>query len=156
MWSKPIEVRSLAPAADPRRCFVADDIAGAFEAHAGSGSVRLTQTAPGDVVVSTGSGSSELRGVVGALRVKAGSGRVVIEGQQKGTWDIDTGSGSVKIDLPDDAAFQLDADTGSGGIVIDYPLTVHGKISKKHIKGNVRGGEYLLRIETGSGGIRIE
>ncbi len=134
----------------------ANDIAGAFEAHTGSGSIRLTQVAPGDVVVTTGSGSSELHGVVGALSVKAGSGRVVVDGEQKGTWTIDTGSGSVKITLPDDAAFNLDAESSSGGIDIDHPITVHGKISRKRVRGEVRGGGDLLQIETGSGGIRIE
>ena len=136
----------------------ADDIAGAFEAHTGSGSVRLTQVAPGDVVVSTGSGSSELHGVVGALHVRAGSGRVEVDGQQTGAWDVDTGSGSVRITLPEDAAFKLDAQTGSGGITLGHPLTItiQGKVPKKHLKGDVRGGGDLLKIETGSGGIRIE
>ena len=134
----------------------ANEIAGAFEAHTGSGSVRLTQVAPGDVVVSTGSGSSELHGVVGALRVKAGSGRIEVDGQQEGVWNVDTGSGSVRIRLPEDAAFELDAQTGSGGITVDHPLTIQGKISKKHMRGDVRGGGDLLVIETGSGGIYIE
>ncbi len=133
----------------------ANGIAGAFEAHAGSGSIRLTQNAPGDVVVTTGSGSSDLRGIVGALRAKAGSGRIVVVGQQAGDWYLDTGSGSVKVSLPDDAAFELDAETGSGGIDISHPLTVQGRISKKHIRGQVRGGGEMLTIETGSGSIRI-
>ncbi len=134
----------------------ADGIAGSFEAHSGSGSIRLTQAAPGDVVVTTGSGSSELHGVVGALRVRAGSGRIVVDGQQEGTWDLDTGSGSVSVSLPENAAFELDAESGSGGISIDHPLTVQGKISKRHLRGQVRGGGDLLIIETGSGSITIE
>jgi hypothetical protein len=133
-----------------------DNIAGAFEARAGSGSIRLTQVAPGDVSVRTGSGSSELSGVVGALKVRAGSGRVEVDGRQEGPWNIDTGSGSVRVKLPADASFHLDAHTGSGGIKIDHPLTVQGKISKKDITGDVRGGGDTLTIETGSGGVRIE
>jgi hypothetical protein len=135
---------------------IADGVAGSFEAHSGSGKVRLTQVAPGDVVVTTGSGSSELRGVVGALRVRAGSGRVVVDGQQTGAWNLDTGSGSVRVSLPVDASFELDAESGSGGINIEHPLTVRGNISKRHLRGNVRGGGELLTIETGSGSIRIE
>ena len=134
----------------------ANEIAGAFEARAGSGSIRLTQVAPGDVKVQTGSGSSILEGVVGGLHVRAGSGSVEVHGRQEGTWDIDTGSGSVSVYLPDDAAFELDAHTGSGGINIDHPLTVQGKISKRHIRGNVRGGGETLVVETGSGSIRIQ
>ena len=135
---------------------IADGIAGSFEAHSGSGKVRLTQTAPGDVVVITGSGSSELHGVVGALRVKAGSGRIVVDGQQTGAWNLDTGSGSVRVSLPEGAAFELDAESSSGGINIEHPLTVQGKISKRHLRGTVRGGGELLAIDTGSGSIRIE
>lgn len=134
----------------------AEGIGGAFEAHTGSGSVLMTQAAPGDVVVTTGSGSSELHGVVGSLRVRAGSGRIEVDGQQEGAWDLDTGSGSVRIRLPADAAFDLDAESNSGGIVIDHPVTVQGKVSKRHLRGEVRGGGELLSIDTGSGEIRIE
>ncbi len=134
----------------------AERIAGEFKAKAGSGSIRMTQVAPGNVDVTTGSGSSELKGVVGSLRVKAGSGRITVDGRQEGDWNIDTGSGSVSIDLPDDAAFDLDAETGSGGINVDHPVTVQGKISKRHLRGEVRGGGNSLRVETGSGGIRIQ
>lgn len=134
----------------------ADNIAGAFKAHSGSGSVSLTQTAPGDVVVTTGSGASHLHGVVGALQVKTGSGRVVVDGQQQGDWRIHTGSGAITVDLPDHASFSLDAETGSGGIDIDHPLTVQGRISKKHIRGDVRGGGHGLYIDAGSGGIRVK
>jgi DUF4097 and DUF4098 domain-containing protein YvlB len=134
----------------------ADGVAGSFEAHSGSGSIRMTQKAPGDVVVTTGSGSSELHGVIGALSVRAGSGRIVVDGQQTGAWNLDSGSGSVRIDLPEDAAFELDAETGSGSIDVAHPLTVQGKISKRHLRGQVRGGGQLLAIETGSGSIRVE
>ncbi len=134
----------------------ADGIAGSFEAHSGSGRIRLTQAAPGDVIVTTGSGSSELHNVVGALRAKAGSGRIVVDGQQEGPWNLDTGSGSVRVSLPEDAAFELDAESGSGGIKIGHPLTMHGKISRRHVRGQVRGGGELLVIDTGSGSIRIE
>lgn len=134
----------------------ADGVAGAFDADTGSGSVYLLQTAPGDVSVSTGSGSSELIGIVGALNADSGSGRIVVEGRQEGTWRLDTSSGSVHVDLPDDAAFNLNAESSSGRIVVDHPLTVQGEVSKKHVKGEVRGGGPLLHIDTSSGGIRVE
>ena len=133
----------------------AERVAGAFEAHTGSGSITMTQVAPGDVEATTGSGSIDLQGVVGGLRAKAGSGRIVIQGSQAGDWKINTGSGSVKIDLPDDAAFRLDAESSSGGITIDHPVTVQGKISKRHLRGEVRGGGNELYIDTGSGSIKV-
>lgn len=134
----------------------AEGIAGAFDGDTGSGSIYLAQSAPGDVKVSTGSGGIELHNIDGALHADAGSGRIRVDGNQNGTWDLDTGSGSVQIDLPDDAAFQLDAESSSGSIVVDHPVTVQGKISKRHLRGEVRGGGDLLKIDTGSGGIRVD
>lgn len=134
----------------------AEGIAGEFNGKTGSGSIYLSQTAPGDVTVSTGSGSTELAGIDGALRASAGSGSITVAGQQQGDWLLGTGSGSVTVRLPDDAAFELDAESRSGGITVEHPLTVQGKISKRHIRGEVRGGGPLLKIDTGSGGIRVE
>lgn len=134
----------------------AEGVAGAFTASTGSGSIYMSQTSPGDVRVSTGSGGMELIGVVGALKASAGSGRIRVDGRQEGDWKIDAGSGSVRIGLPADAAFTLDAETGSGGIDIAHPVTVEGKISKRHLRGEVRGGGHLLKVDTGSGGIRID
>jgi DUF4097 and DUF4098 domain-containing protein YvlB len=134
----------------------AEKVAGGFNASTGSGSIYLSQTAPGDVSVSTGSGSTELTGIAGSLKAKAGSGRITVDGRQEGDWRIDSGSGSIRVSLPGDAAFVLDAESNSGGIVVDHPVTIQGKASKKHIRGDVRGGGPLLKIDTGSGGIRVE
>lgn len=134
----------------------AEQIAGEFRGSTGSGSIYLSQTAPGDVDVSTGSGSIELTGIVGALKADAGSGSITVDGAQQGDWTLDTGSGSITVQLPDDAAFYLDAESRSGGITVDHPLTVQGKISKRHVRGEVRAGGPKLRIDSGSGSIRVK
>jgi hypothetical protein len=133
----------------------ADSIAGAFEGRTGSGSIRFSQTAPGDVIVSTGSGSIKLQGVVGALRASAGSGKIVVDGQQEGDWKLNSGSGSITVKLPDDASFDLNAESNSGGVRVAEHFSVEGKITKKHIKAAVNGGGPELRIDTGSGSIRV-
>jgi putative adhesin len=133
-----------------------DGIAGAFTAETGSGSVTLEQSAPGDVVISTGSGSSHVSGVEGALRVRSGSGSVSVEGEQRGPWDLQAGSGSIEIRLPSSAAFELDAQAGSGVVDTDHPVAVQGQVQRNRLSGEVRGGGPLLRVRTGSGGIRIE
>jgi hypothetical protein len=133
----------------------ADGVAGAFKGSTGSGSIEMSQTAPGDVKVSTGSGSTSLTGVIGALRANAGSGRITVEGRMAGDWDLDTGSGSVRVTLPADAAFDIEAESNSGSIDIDHPLTVQGRISERRITGEVRGGGPRLKIDTGSGGVRV-
>jgi hypothetical protein len=134
----------------------AEQVAGEFRGSTGSGSIYLSQAAPGDVNVSTGSGGIELINVDGALEASAGSGSIRVDGRQQGDWKLGTGSGSITVRLSDDAAFYLDAESRSGGITVDHPLMVEGKISKRHIRGEVRGGGPRLKVDTGSGGIHIK
>lgn len=133
----------------------ARNVSGAFNGSAGSGSIRFSQVAPGDVTVSTGSGGIKLTGIVGALKASAGSGRIDVEGQQRGDWKLGTGSGSITVKLPNDATFNLDADSNSGGVHIAEHFSVDGKVSRKHVEGAVNGGGPLLRIDAGSGSIRV-
>jgi DUF4097 and DUF4098 domain-containing protein YvlB len=134
----------------------ATGIAGGFDARTGSGSVSFVQTAPGDVAIATGSGNVELRGVEGALHARTGSGRIAVEGRPTGTWDLEAGSGSIRLELPRDAAFELDARTGSGSLDSNHPVTVQGTLDRGRMRGTVRGGGPLLRARTGSGSVRID
>lgn len=134
----------------------AEAIAGAFDGQAGSGSIALTQVEPGDVSATTGSGSVSLRGVRGALRAHTGSGLIDVQGEQKGAWDLESGSGAIRIDLPDDAAFDLDARAGSGGVHTSRPLTIQGSIDTHHVVGRVGSGGPELHVQTGSGRVTID
>lgn len=131
-------------------------IAGAIVADTGSGDVRVEQTAPGDVDVGTGSGNVELGGVRGSLRVSTGSGDITVGGEATGAWKLDAGSGNITVRLPSGAAFDLNARTSSGRVTIDHPVTVQGSIGRGELRGKVRGGGFLLEVDTGSGDIRIE
>ena len=134
----------------------ANDIAGAFEGDSGSGHITLQQTAPGSVRVDTGSGGMELHGVRGSLEAKAGSGTIQADGNPTGAWSVHTGSGEVKLKLPSDAAFDLDAHTSSGSISIDQPHAVQGSVGRKEVRGRVGGGGVPVEVETGSGDIQIQ
>ncbi len=131
-------------------------VAGAVVASTGSGSVDLEVTAPGDIEVDTGSGGVEVRGVRGGLVVETGSGSITVDGEPVKGWNLSTGSGNIAVQLPNQAAFDLDARTSSGGIYSQHPITVQGSIGKRELRGKVRGGGVLLALSTGSGSIRIE
>lgn len=133
----------------------ATSIAGGFDAETGSGRISLEQSAPGSVRVDTGSGGMELRGVKGSLEARAGSGGIEAAGEATGPWTVHTGSGTVRLQLPSNAAFDLDARTSSGSLSVDHPVTVQGSLGKKHIQGKVRGGGVPVDVETGSGNIEI-
>jgi len=131
-------------------------IAGSVRSSSGSGSVEIQQTAPGDVQVETGSGSIQLSGVRGALRADTGSGTVTIDGVPTGDWEIKASSGDINLRLNEDVGFDLRARTSSGRIESDHPVTVTGKLSKRELRGQVRGGGPRLEVQTSSGSIRIQ
>jgi len=127
---------------------------GGFKADTGSGNVYVDQTGQGDVNAQTGSGNLELRNLHGALKAQTGSGSIKVGGTPSETWKIGTGSGSVEI-WTGNAPFTLDAETGSGGVHSDREMTTMGTEDHHHISGKVGGGGPTVRIETGSGSIRI-
>jgi hypothetical protein len=133
----------------------AEDVSGGFEGNTGSGRISLAQSAPGAVRAETGSGGMELRGVRGSLEARAGSGGISAEGQPTGGWMIHSGSGPIRVRIPNDVAFDLNARTSSGSISVDHPVTVQGQIGRKEIRGKVRGGGAPVDVQTGSGDIQI-
>lgn len=134
----------------------ASGIAGAVVATTGSGDIEVEQSAPGNVEARTGSGGVEVRGVKGTLRVSTGSGSIRVGGEPTGDWRVRTGSGSITVRLATEIGFELAAHTSSGSVYVKFPITIQGEISKREIRGKVRGGGPLLDISTASGSIRVE
>lgn len=138
----------------------ASNTTGSFNAEAGSGDIRLEARESGDVRVHTGSGNIAVRGVKGSLNLQAGSGDITVEGVQTQAWEVRTGSGDVRLHLPHDAGFELNASTGSGRLVVDHPvsMTVQGNVQREHrlVSGKVRGGGPQLVVHTGSGDVEID
>jgi hypothetical protein len=130
-------------------------IAGSFFGHTGSGGIEAEQIAGGDAEVDTGSGSITLRGVRGKLQAHTGSGTITADGEMTGDWRLRSGSGSVRLRLPQQAAFDLDAHAGSGSIHTDHPILVEGTLSRRELRGRVRGGGPVLEVSTSSGSIEI-
>jgi hypothetical protein len=132
----------------------ATGLQGGFSLQTGSGSIYAEQVGAGDVKAETGSGSIELKNLHGALRAETGSGGIKAGGSPSGPWHITTGSGSVEI-WTGNAGIMLDAESGSGGIHSDREIASEGSEKHHHLMGKIAGGGPTVRIETGSGSIRI-
>jgi len=133
----------------------ASGLAGRVALETGSGDITAEMHSAPDVKAQTGSGSIKLRGVNGGLYAETGSGDIEIEGQPGTNWKLETGSGSITLDTGGHAKFSLDATTGSGSIHSDPPITTHGSLERHHITGDINGGGPTVRVETGSGDVRI-
>lgn len=134
----------------------ADGVAGAFDAETGSGDVGLRQTASGEVRVRTGSGGVDLHGIRSMVNADTGSGDVNVEGTPGGEWRLSAGSGTIKLRIPREAGFDLDASTSSGDIELSHTVAVSGNISRHSIHGKAGNGGSLVEVRTGSGNIEID
>ncbi|MGD0860150.1 MAG: DUF4097 family beta strand repeat-containing protein [Terracidiphilus sp.] len=127
---------------------------GGFTVGTGSGNIYAEQTGQDDVKAETGSGNIELRSLRGGLRASTGSGNIKVGGTPANSWHLETGSGNVEF-WAGDAPLTLDAETGSGSVHTDREMVTQGSSDHHHITGKLNGGGPTVRIETGSGDIRI-
>jgi DUF4097 and DUF4098 domain-containing protein YvlB len=127
---------------------------GGFKADTGSGNIYVDQTGQGDVNAQTGSGNLELRNLHGGVHAGTGSGNLKIAGTPSTDWKLWTGSGNIEFSSGG-AAFTLDASTGSGGIHTDMEMLTKGSSDHHHVSGKINGGGPTVRMETGSGDIRV-
>jgi DUF4097 and DUF4098 domain-containing protein YvlB len=125
-----------------------------FSASSGSGNIYAEQTGQGDVKAETGSGNIELRNLRGGLRAGTGSGDIKAGGVPTSPWHLETGSGNVEF-WAGDAALTLDASSGSGSVHTDREMLTQGSSDHHHVTGKLNGGGPTVRIETGSGDIRV-
>jgi hypothetical protein len=68
---------------------------------------------------------------------------------------VESEFGSIRLVLPVDAAFDLDAQTEFGSINTDFHVLVT-EVEKKHLVGEVNGGGPSLLIRTRSNDITLE
>ncbi len=127
---------------------------GGFKVDTGSGNIYADQAGEGDVHAQTGSGNIELRNLHGGVHAGTGSGNLKVAGTPSTDWKLWTGSGNIDFSAGC-AAFTLEASTGSGSIHTDQEMLTQGSTNHHHVNGKINGGGPTVRIDTGSGDIRV-
>ena len=151
------------------------DAEGDLDLDTGSGDVTVTNVKGTRLVVDAGSGELTGSGIaVSKLEMDLGSGgarlsdihsRDIWLDSGSGSVDlalaediesmiIDSGSGSVTLRLPPSLGAAVDIDTGSGGIESELPLTITHR-SSSHLTGSIGDGAGRLRVDSGSGRVRL-
>jgi lia operon protein LiaG len=151
------------------------DAQGWVNLETGSGSVTMSDVRGDELRMDTGSGSITGRNVdVQTLSADVGSGgirlsavkasRVSLDTGSGGTdielvtdvedVNVDAGSGPVSIRLPASAGAEVEIETGSGGIETDFPIQVT-RWERNHLRGRLGDGRGRIRIESGSGTVRL-
>jgi beta-lactamase regulating signal transducer with metallopeptidase domain len=134
-----------------------------YQIEAPAGTLLTATSGSGDIVdegvgqnakLETGSGDIEIKDVHGSFRGQTGSGNIKATGTPSAPWTLETGSGDIEI-WASNAPLTLDASTGSGSVTSDHELLVKGFLNQHHLTGNLNGGGPLVRVQTGSGDIRV-
>ena len=125
--------------------------------NAGSGRLSATDINATDIDLDLGSGGATLRNVTATtLKMDCGSGSTEIDlVSDIRLLDIDAGSGGVTVWIPATLGAKVDIETGSGGIDLGVPVTV-SRWDSDHVVGTIGDGQGTIRIEAGSGGVRLK
>lgn len=151
------------------------DVTGDLYIDTGSGGLTLDRAKGTTLHLDSGSGGvtssdmdfREIRADVGSgglrmYRVKApnvqaetGSGGIVLELLSDiQRLDVETGSGGATIRVPATVSAEVEAETGSGGFTTDFEITTR-RMGRNHFEGRIGDGKGRIRIEAGSGSVRL-
>lgn len=122
----------------------------------GSGGIRGTGVKASDLSIDVGSGGVDLGRVTAAnAKFETGSGSLTVGFlNSPKSLNVDTGSGGATLIFPASLSAEIEVETGSGGITNDFALTVT-RLDRRSLRGRIGSGDGRIRVETGSGGVRI-
>lgn len=149
---------------------------GRVNLHTGDGKIELADFG-GEMELSSGDGSEEIRHVEGRLRANTGDGHITADGRFDALdlktgdgrldvraaagsnigdeWILHTGDGSVNLELPEGIAADLYLHTGDGHIDVSLPMTTEGRIKQNDVHGKLNGGGKVISVQTGDGSINL-
>lgn len=129
---------------------------GSLKVDVGSGSLRGRSLDVTELIGDIGSGGVRLSGVkTPKLRLEAGSGTTEVEFlTSPDDVSIEAGSGGVTLRLPANTNAGVDIETGSGGIDSDFDVKL-SRIERRALHGTIGTGKGRIKIESGSGSVRL-
>ena len=152
-----------------------NDVGGPAQLETTFGAIKARQIR-GDLRALNSNGEVEGLGIAGAVRVRTRFGGVTLR-DVAGTIDVENSNGSVvvedlkssgctpitlqttfspmKITLPSDGAYDLEARTSFGKIRSDFPVTVTGVTGENSLVGALGKGGCQLRLTNQNGSIDI-
>lgn len=122
----------------------------------GSGGISGTGVQCGTLSVDVGSGTVRLDDIRSSdVSIDAGSGGVNLSFvSSPRALTVEAGSGTVNVSLPPGLNADVDVETGSGGISSDFAVRT-SRVERDRLRGTIGDGSGRIRIETGSGSVRL-
>ena len=123
-----------------------------------NGGIRI-EDVTGEIEFKATNGGITLRGLSGDVRGRTTNGGLNIDltGDE---WsgdglDVQTTNGGVKVNIPDDYSAVLESGTINGSFRIDFPITVQGRLDRRHITAELGDGGRTIRVTTTNGSVSI-
>lgn len=122
----------------------------------GSGSIRGSEIDVKTLKMDVGSGGLRMDRITASrVAADAGSGSVDLSFIAPVTdLSAESGSGGVTVRLPASQTGEVDIETGSGGIDTDFSIAT-SRLARHRVHGTIGNGNARIRIEAGSGSVRL-
>jgi lia operon protein LiaG len=129
---------------------------GRLKLEIGSGSLRGRDVDVSEITADVGSGGVRLSAVKSPrIHLEAGSGGADLELlTSPDDVNIEAGSGGVTLRMPAATSAYVDIETGSGGVDSDFEVKL-SRIEKHALHGTIGSGKGRIKIEAGSGHVRL-
>lgn len=109
----------------------------------------------GPIDVNSGAGQVDLRGGRGPVTVDLGAGQITYDGPLSGKNRFQTGAGEIRLRLPADLNMEVDLSTGIGAVGVDF--FVDGLVRVRNVQGVIGdGSQGSISAHTGAGGVYLE
>jgi hypothetical protein len=107
----------------------------------------------------TRNGGISLEDVSGRVRGRTTNGGVDVRllgaGWKGDGLDVVTTNGGVRLSLPASYDARVETGTTNGSLSVDFPVTLQGRIDRKHLAFDVGRGGAPLRVLTTNGGVEV-
>jgi hypothetical protein len=109
----------------------------------------------GPIDVNSGAGQVDLRGGRGPVTVDLGAGQITYDGALLGKNRFQTGAGEIRLRLPAELNMEVDLSTGIGAVGADF--YVDGLVKARKVQGVIGdGSQGSISAHTGAGGVFLE
>lgn len=127
-----------------------------LDAHTVNGDVHAEGlTADAEIGTVNGSIRVVTGGVVEASTVNGSIDATIGRADWTGTLEFHTVNGKIILTAPAGLSAEVDAQTVNGGVDSDFPITVRGRMERRHLRGTIGTGGRTLELQTVNGGIEL-
>lgn len=131
------------------RCF-------GVNAETGQGNITLIDDGSSKAVVKSGHGRIEVGGAKGTFDGSTDAGMLHIKAAPSDDWQLRSNSGTIRVELPPEAKFEIDAHSDSGEVAVEREDMQKPDTDAHQLHQQVNGGGKHITVSSAKGSISIE